>query len=232
MGKLYVISTPIGNLEDMTLRAKRLLGEIDLLACEDTRKTGLLLEKLKIANKPQLISYYEENELGRIPQIISFLKTGKDVGLVSNAGTPTISDPGFKLVRECVAQEIHVEAIPGPSAVLAALVSSGLPTDKFLYLGFLPPKQGKRKKLLENLLAMKQFNNLTILFYESPYRLLRTLEDIKNVFDNIEVVLCRELTKVHEEIRRETVSEAIDHFSEAKAQGEFTILFNIPFNLL
>lgn len=242
MGKLYLVSTPIGNLEDITQRAQRILSEVDIIACEDTRKTGLLLKRLKEVQPPtrsdlppgqtwlgsqKLISYYEENELQRIPEIIQLLTEGKNVALVSNAGTPTISDPGFKLVRECVNQEITVEAIPGASAVLAALVSSGLPTDKFLFLGYLPKKQGKKGKLLESLKATQQFSNLTIIFYESPYRLLKTLSDLKEVFGDIPIVICRELTKIHEEVRRETVSEAIAHFEKTKPVGEFTLLFNL-----
>lgn len=238
MGKLYLVSTPIGNLEDITLRAKRILSEVEIIACEDTRKTGLLLNRVRPGSrsdlsggqtwlKPQLISYYEENELKRIPEIIQFLKEGKNIALVSNAGTPTISDPGFKLVRECVNQGIKVEAIPGASAILTALVSSGLPTDKFLFLGYLPKKQGKKKKLLESIKATQQFSNLTIILYESPYRLTKTLEDLQLCFGDIEIVICRELTKIHEEIRREKVSESLKYFEKVKPKGEFTLLLNL-----
>ncbi len=243
MGKLYLVSTPIGNLKDITLRATRILQEVDIIACEDTRRTGILLKEVQPVDRsdlrplrPQLrlLSYYEENEARRIPEIIQFLKEGKNVALVSNAGTPTISDPGFKLVRECVNQGISVEAVPGPSAVLAALVSSGLPTDKFLFLGYLPKKEGKKKKLLQAL-NNQQYSlakpdpalqdNITIIFYESPYRLLSTLTDIKDVFGDIDIVICRELSKIHEEVRREKISESISHFSQTKPLGEFTILF-------
>lgn len=223
MGMLYLVSTPIGNLKDITLRAKRILGEVDIIACEDTRKTGNLLKKLSIP-KNQFLSYYEENELKRIPQIIKLLKEGKNIALVSEAGTPTISDPGFKLVRECIKEKIKVESIPGSSAILAALVSSGLPIDKFLFLGYLPKKQGKRKKTLRSLPP-----KTTIIFFESPYRLLKSLKAIKDIFGDVEVVICRELTKVHEEIRREKVSQSINHFEEIKPKGELTILFtSIP----
>lgn len=223
-GKLFIISTPIGNLDDITLRAIKVLGEVDVLACEDTRKTGLLLQNLGVAHKPQFLSYYEENELGRIPQIISLLNEGKNVGLVSNAGTPAVSDPGFKLIRECVAQNITIESIPGPSAVLTALTVSGLPTDKFLFLGFLPQKQGKRLELLKNCKLLTV--NCTLIFYESPYRILRTLEDMTKVFGDIQIVICRELTKIHEEVRREKISQSITHFQKTKSQGEFTLLIN------
>ena len=241
MGTLYIVSTPIGNLQDITLRAIKILGEVDYVACEDTRKTGLLIQHLSPSPspnspKPSFISYYEENEQQRIPEILRLLQEGKNVALVSNAGTPLVSDPGFKLVRECIAQGIKDEAIPGASAVLTALASSGLPTDKFLFLSFLPIKQGKKLKLLESLKNFRQssniaISNLTIIFYESPYRLIKTLTDLKDVYGDIEIVNCRELTKIYEEIRREKVSQSIDHFQNTKPKGEFTILFNMSTNL-
>lgn len=227
MGTLFIVSTPIGNLEDITLRAKKILSEVEIIACEDTRKTGNLLKQLSIP-KTQLLSYYEENELKRIPQIIKLLKEDKDVALVSNAGTPTLSDPGFKLVRECIVQGIKVEAIPGASAILTALVGSGLPTDKFLFLGYLPKKQGKRLKLLKNLATMNRIMVVTIIIFLSPHRLVQELADIKEVFGKIEIVICRELTKMHEEIRREKISQSIVHFEKVKPRGEFTLLLNIP----
>jgi 16S rRNA (cytidine1402-2'-O)-methyltransferase len=225
MGTLYIVATPIGNMEDITLRAIRILAEVDIIACEDTRKTGMLLARLNIPKK-KLLSYYEENELKRIPQILQILREGKNMALVSNSGTPTISDPGFKLVRECLNQGIKVEAIPGPSAVLTALVSSGLPTDKFLFLGYLPKKQGKRQEFLKNCKLLTV--HCTLIFFESPYRLPQTLKDFQEVFGDIEIVICRELTKIHEEIRRETISGAISHFEKTPPKGEFTLLFNIP----
>ena len=220
--KLYLVSTPIGNLKDITLRAIEVLSSVEIIACEDTRKTGILLEKLEIKNKPQLLSYYEENEQGRIPQIINFLKEGQSVALVSNAGTPTISDPGYKLVRECINKNIPVESIPGPSSLLTALTSSGLPTDKFLFLGFLPKKEGKRKSILESLPK-----KTTIIFFESPFCLVKTLGELKEIFGDINIVVCRELTKVFEEIRREKIQASINHFLEVKPKGEFVILFNL-----
>lgn len=225
MGTLFIVSTPIGNLEDITLRAKRILSEVEIIACEDTRKTGNLLKQLSI-QKPIFLSYYEENELKRIPQIIKLLKKDKNVALVSNAGTPTLSDPGFKLVRECIRQGIKVEAVPGASAILTALVSSGLPTDKFLFLGYLPKKQGKRTKLLKNIATMNRIMAMTIIIFLSPHRLVQELVDIKQVFGDIEIVICRELTKVHEEIRREKINQSITHFEKVKPKGEFTLLFN------
>lgn len=221
-GKLYLIATPIGNLKDITLRAIEVLSSIEIIACEDTRKTGLFLEKLEIKNKPQLISYFEENEKNRIPQIINFLKSGKNIALISNAGMPTISDPGYKLVRESIKENISIESIPGASSFLVALVSSGLPTDRFLFLGFLSKKEGKRRLTLESLPK-----KTTIIFFESPSRLVKTLNEINNIYGNIEIVICRELTKIYEEIRREEISEAIDYFTKIKPRGELIILFNL-----
>lgn len=226
MGKLYLVSTPIGNLEDITIRAKRILSEVEVIACEDTRRTGLLLKNLNVEKKARLVSFYEENEERRIPELIDYLKKGIDVALVSNAGTPTISDPGFKLVREAIRDEIEVICIPGPSAFLTAVPCSGLPTDKFLFLGYLPKRQGKRKRVLENLATMLRSLVATVVIYESPYRLLKTLEDLKEVFGDIEMVICRELTKIHEEKRRERISEAIEYFENTKPKGEITLLFS------
>lgn len=231
MGILYIVSTPIGNLEDITLRAIKVLNSVDIIACEDTRRTGQLLKKLEARNKrldkPKLLSYFEHNEERRIPQIVSLLKQGKNMALVSNAGTPTISDPGFKLVRECIKEGIKVESIPGASAVLTALVSSGLPTDKFLFLGFLPKKKGKREKLLQGLVSMNQFMNTNIVFFESSQRLLQTLKEMKEIFGEIEVVICRELTKMHEEIKRGKITEIIQFYEQGKLKGEITIVMSI-----
>lgn len=238
MGTLYIVATPIGNLQDITLRAIRILSEVDFIACEDTRKTGMLLKLLKEVQPPErldlkregprLLSYYEQNELVRIPQIIQLLKEEKNVALVSNAGTPTLSDPGFKLVRAVLRQGSAVVSIPGPSAVLAALTSSGLPTDKFLFLGYLPRKQGHRLKLLRDLDTMIRIMRTTVVIFEAPHRLLKTLEEMAEIFGgNQEIVICRELTKIHEEIRREKISEAVKHFEQVEPKGEFTVLFSL-----
>jgi len=220
--KLYLVATPIGNIKDITLRAIEVLSSVKIIACEDTRKTGLFLEKLEIKNKPQLISYYEENEQGRIPQIINFLKNDKNIALVSNAGTPTISDPGYKLIRECIKENILIESIPGSSSFLTALTSSGLPTDKFLFLGFLSKKEGRRKTILESLPK-----KTTIIFFESPFRLLKILNELKNIYGDIEIVICRELTKIYEEIKRGNINQLIIHFEKNKPRGEFVLLFNL-----
>lgn len=234
MGTLYIVATPIGNLQDITLRAVKTLQNVDAIACEDTRKTGMLLKHIsghaefisasqKIP-RPLLISYYEQNEFKRIPEIIIFLKNGGNVALVSDAGTPTISDPGFKLVRECVKEGIKVESIPGPSSVILALVSSGLPTDKFLFVGYPPKKPGNRAKFFQNITMMIRIIRVTVIMFEAPHRLVKTLEEIKEIFGDIDIVICRELTKIHEEIRREKISDSIKYFEHVKPKGEFTVL--------
>jgi 16S rRNA (cytidine1402-2'-O)-methyltransferase len=223
MGTLYIVSTPIGNLKDITLRALEVLKMVDLIASEDTRHAGILLAHYQI--KKSLLSYQEFDEAKRIPQIIEKLKSGQNVALVSDAGTPTLSDPGFRLVRECINQKIPVVSIPGPSAILAALVSSGLPTDKFLFLGYLPKKQGKRKALLQSLSSILQSIKVTLVIFESPHKVLKSLNDLKEVFGDIDIVIARELTKIHEEVRREKISQSIKHFQKEKPRGEFTILF-------
>jgi len=225
---LYIVSTPIGNLQDITLRAIEILKNAEIIACEDTRKTGLLLQNLKIPRKGKLISYYEENEAKRIPQIINELKNGKNVALVSNAGTPTISDPGFKLIRECITQDIKVIPIPGPSALLSALVVSGLPTDKFLFLGYLPKKYFKRKKLFEKIKKLPF--SCTLIFFESPKRIIKLLNEIELFFGDINMVLARELTKVFEEFLRGKPSELLKILKKNLPKGEFTVLLNISPN--
>lgn len=233
-GSLYIVATPIGNLQDTSLRAVTTLRSVDIIACEDTRKTGILLsefEKINKANnsfeKPQLISYYEQNELVRIPEIINVLKNGKNVALVSDAGTPLVSDPGFKLVRECITQGIKVIPIPGPSSVISALVASGLPTDKFFFIGYLPKKEGHRKKMLETISKLNNLISSTIIIFESPHKLLKTLKEIKDTLGDIEIVLVRELTKIYEETKKNQVSNLINYFSKNTPRGEFVILFNL-----
>lgn len=235
-GTLFVVATPIGNLQDITLRAIETLKKVDAIACEDTRKTGTLLSRIlpihtnitnNQINKQRLISYYEQNELQRIPEIINALKNGLSIALVSDAGTPTISDPGFKLVRECVREGIKVESIPGPSSVISALVSSGLPTDKFLFMGYPPKKPGHRKTFFNNIASMIRIIKATIIIFEAPHKLQRTLEEMKEVFGDKDIIICRELTKIHEEIRRERIMRSIEHFSKVIPKGEFVVLFNL-----
>lgn len=242
MGTLYIVATPIGNLEDITLRAIRVLQTVEAIACEDTRKTGILLSRIipppsgesntpstvnNPTSKPQLISYYEQNEAQRIPEIINALKNGLNIALVSDAGTPTISDPGFKLVREAIRERIRVESIPGPSSVVSSLASSGLPTDKFLFVGYPPKKPGHRKTFLHNIASMIRIIKATIIMFESPHRIIQTLNEIKDEFGDIDIVICRELTKIHEEVRRDKISESISHFKKVAPKGEFVILFHL-----
>lgn len=238
MGILYIVATPIGNLQDITVRAIKILQTVDAIACEDTRKTGLLLSRIlqihtnttNITNnpiRPRLISYYEQNEAQRIPEIINALKNGLNIALASDAGTPTISDPGFKLVREAIREGIKVESIPGPSSVISSLVSSGLPTDKFLFLGFPPKKSGHRKKFFQSFTLIHQCIKVTYILFEAPHRLLKTLKELKEVIGDIDIVICRELTKIYEEVRREKISISIKHFTKTNPKGEFVILFHL-----
>lgn len=225
MGNLYIVSTPIGNMKDITLRALDVLFEVSIILAEDTRKTGQLLSYYK--NKraiPRLVSFYEENEQARSVQVIEWLKSGQDVALVSDAGTPLLSDPGFKLVRECIVEGLKVVPIPGSSALLAGLVVAGLPTDKFVFLGFLPKKSGKREKLLSLALDTK----MTVVFYESPFRILKTLEVLKSSYHKIklEVVIARELTKKFEEVIRGTPIELLEKIGNKKIKGELVGLIS------
>lgn len=216
---LYVVGTPIGNLEDMTFRAVRILKTVDIIAAEDTRHTGKLLHHFQI-NTPQ-ISYHEHNQQQRIPEILNELDKGKAIALVTDAGMPGISDPGYELVKACIEAKIPVVPIPGCSAVVTALSASGLPTDKFVFEGFLPAKSKDRQQRLEAL----QTESRTIIFYESPHRLRQTLQDLANVLGEVrQVVLARELTKLHEEFWRGTVEDAIALYNSREPQGEFTLV--------
>jgi 16S rRNA (cytidine1402-2'-O)-methyltransferase len=237
MGTLYLIATPIGNLQDITLRAIKTLFEVDVIACEDTRRAGLLLETMSVPysalrggkpapHKPKFISYYDQNELRRIPEIISMLQSGMKVALISDAGTPAISDPGFKLVRECAIHKLKVEAVPGASSVTTALIVSGLPTDKFIFGGYPPHKQGHRIKFFQNLKKSQEAVKSTAILFEAPHKLIRTLEYLQSVMGDIPIVIARELTKVYEEIRRERISESLEHFQKTNPKGECIILFH------
>jgi len=222
-GKLYLIATPIGNLEDITLRALRTLKEVDIILCEDTRRTLKLLNHYNIKPK-KMISYFEGNEEKRIPFIIKLLQSGKKIALVSDAGTPLISDPGYKLVRECIKNNIEVDSIPGPTALINALVLSGLPTNSFVFEGFLPRK---KQKLLEKLQNIKEKDKKrTIIIYESVHRIDKTLDFIKEVFGDIEIVVVKEMTKINQKIFRGKISEIKKEIKERK-KGEFVILWNI-----
>ncbi|MEK9208439.1 MAG: 16S rRNA (cytidine(1402)-2'-O)-methyltransferase, partial [Patescibacteria group bacterium] len=187
-GTLFIVATPIGNLQDITLRAIEVLKSVNYIACEDTRKTGILLKNLDAGHKSMLISYYEQTEDLRIPNIINLLSNGQDVALVSDSGTPLVSDPGYPLVREALKEGINVVSIPGPSAVVSALVSSGLPPDKFIFLGFLPKKEGNRIRLLTELKEANKNLGATVVIYEAPHRLVKCLKSIQAVFGNINLV--------------------------------------------
>ncbi|MGA2275212.1 MAG: 16S rRNA (cytidine(1402)-2'-O)-methyltransferase [Bryobacteraceae bacterium] len=218
-GRLYLVATPIGNLEDITYRAVRVLGEVDLIACEDTRQTRKLLDHYAISRPT--ISYHEHNEALRAAELAERLRAGASVALVSDAGMPLVSDPGYRLVRAAIKAGIPVEPIPGPSAALAALAGSGLPTDTFYFAGFLPAKTGQRARALE---ALKE-EPATLIFYEAPHRVLETLEAIAQVLGPRPVVAARELTKVHEEFLRGTVAEVHAQLAaRGSIKGEFTLL--------
>ena len=216
-GTLYIVSTPIGNLADITFRAVETLKSVPFIAAEDTRRTRKLLNHFDI--KTKLISYYEHNRFARIPQLLKQLESGKDVAVVTDAGTPGVSDPAYKLIRSVIQVDVKVEPIPGPSAFLTALVASGLPTDRFLFVGFLPPKKGRRKKLSD--LASYE---ATLIFYENPKRVVKTLSDIATFLGNRPAVVGRELTKVHVEIIRGTILELLSYFSLESHKGECVIM--------
>jgi len=226
---LYIVSTPIGNLEDITLRALNTLFSVETILCEDTRKTLSMLKHFQKQGQvvPKLLSFFEENEQKRLTEVLDLLKIGQEIALVSNSGTPTISDPGFKLIRECVKENIKVVSIPGPASPIAALAISGLPTDKFLFLGFLPNKSGQRLKLFENAGQTQKNISATIIFFDPPFRIVKSLVDFQTVFGDIEIVICRELTKVYEEVLHGKVSFFIEKYTKKPPKGEFVVLFNL-----
>ena len=217
-GTLYLVSTPIGNLEDITLRALRILKEVDLIAAEDTRQTRRLLTHYNIQTR--LTSYFEGNQQAKCDKLIDRMKTGETIALVSDAGTPIISDPGYPLLRGCITSCIPIVPIPGVSAVITAASVSGLPLHNFTFEGFLSPKSGKRKRQLSVLIDEER----TLIFFESPHRLCRFLEDAFEVIGERDIVVTRELTKKFEEIFRGNVSEALEKFRDTEPRGEFTIL--------
>jgi len=219
-GTLYVVATPIGNLEDISLRALRVLREVELIAAEDTRRTRILLDRYEVATP--LVSYFEHNKLRRGPELIRRLQAGARIALVTDAGTPGISDPGFHLVRLARAASLPVVPIPGPSAVATALSAAGVPGDRFVFEGFLPVKRGRRRARLRELVPLGR----PIVLYESPHRVRATLEAVGEVFGDVEVVLARELTKQFEEFRRGTPAELLAELSAAGLRGEITLVVN------
>jgi 16S rRNA (cytidine1402-2'-O)-methyltransferase len=218
-GGIYLVATPIGNLEDITLRALRILREADVIACEDTRHSRKLLSHFDI-QKP-VLSYHEHNETQRAGELVERARKGETVAVVTDAGTPGISDPGFRVVRAAVEAGVAVWSIPGPAAVLAALAASGLPTDSFYFAGFLPAKKGQRRKAIETLAGVEA----TFVFYEAPHRIVATLEEVRQALGDRPVVVARELTKLHEEYLRGSVGEVLAELKSRNAvKGEMTVL--------
>ena len=218
MATLYIVPTPVGNMEDMTLRAIRVLKEVDLVLAEDTRTSGILLKHFEIKN--QLMSHHKFNEHGTSAAVIDRLLSGQNVALISDAGTPGISDPGFFLVREAVRAGIEVVTLPGATALIPALVSSGLPCDRFTFEGFLPQKKGRQSRIE----ALRE-EARTMVFYESPYRVLKTLQQLAEVFGaDRQASACREISKIHEESVRGSLQELIEHFTATEPRGEFVLV--------
>jgi 16S rRNA (cytidine1402-2'-O)-methyltransferase len=218
-GTLYIVGTPIGNLEDITFRAVKILQGVDIIAAEDTRHTGRLLQHFQI--KAPQISYHEHTHQSRIPELLNQLHDGKAIALVSDAGIPLISDPGYELVKACIEAQIPVVPIPGASAAITALSAAGLPTDKFVFEGFLPAKTQQRRSHLESI----KIEQRTLIFYESPHRLQDTLQDLAETFGvSRQIVLARELTKLYEEFWRGTIAQALTYTAEREPQGEYTLV--------
>ncbi len=227
MGNLYIVATPIGNLQDTTFRAGKLILSTSVLVTESTSKANILIKFLEnelkdVATNKKIISLNQEEEINKIPMVIKILETD-DIVLISEAGTPLVSDPGYKLVREAIKRGINVIPIPGATAVMAALVSSGLPSDSFYFMGFLPKQQSK---IIKKLSELKKLDKTTVILYESPNRCVETINAIKEVFGNVDMVIARELTKIHEEITRGTTDEVLTHIQGKTIKGEITILFS------
>jgi 16S rRNA (cytidine1402-2'-O)-methyltransferase len=219
-GVLYLVATPIGNLADITHRALQVLNDVALIACEDTRHTRKLLQHYGITTRT--ISYHEHNEQQRALELLELLRQGSNVAVVSDAGTPSISDPGFRLVRAAIENEIPVVPVPGPSALISALIAAGLPTDEFFFAGFLPPRANARRARLAELQSVPG----TLIFYEAPHRLAATLKDAREILGEREAVVARELTKLHEEIRRGRLSELSSHYENQEPRGEIVVLID------
>lgn len=217
-GCLYLVATPIGNLEDITLRALRILKEVDQIACEDTRHTQKLLSHYNI--RKSLVSYHEHNEMTRAPELVVAMEDGARIALVSDAGMPLVSDPGYRLVTLCLRHRVPVIPIPGPSALLAALSASGLPNEEFLFAGFLPARSGERRRALERL----RIEDRTVILYEAPHRIEETVSDARAILGDRPACLAREVTKLHEEFRRGSLSELSASLYEKPARGEITLL--------
>jgi 16S rRNA (cytidine1402-2'-O)-methyltransferase len=216
-GTLYIVSTPIGNLKDITYRAVQVLQQVDLIAAEDTRRTRTLCQEYQV--RTPITSFHSYNKSARTPQFLSKLEAGESIALVTDAGTPGISDPGFHLISAAAAHGCHVVPIPGASALLAGLAASGLPTDRFVFEGFLPAKKGRKRKIAA--IAEEQ---RTVVLFEAPHRLLKTLKELEAVLDSRQVVVGRELTKIYEEFIRGSCTEVLQHFSKTAPRGEFVLV--------
>ncbi|MEW9094570.1 MAG: 16S rRNA (cytidine(1402)-2'-O)-methyltransferase [Clostridiaceae bacterium] len=217
-GKLYIVPTPIGNLKDITLRAIEVLNSVDIIAAEDTRQTLKLTNHYNI--KKQLISYHQHNEYGKSNNLIEILQEGKEIALVSDAGTPGISDPGSVIIKKCIDNNIDFEVLPGATASITALVYSGMDTSKFMFLGFIPKSNKEKRELIEEIKERKE----TLIFYEAPHRLINTLEFLKENLGERRISLCRELTKLHEDIIRTTISNSLEYYKKNSPKGEYVLI--------
>ena len=222
---LYLIATPIGNLKDITLRSLEVLKTVDAIICEDTRRSSVLLHHYEI-NKP-LIILNDFNESRKYQEIIERLKNGENFALISDAGTPLISDPGFKLVRECVTQGVEVDSLPGPSSVITALTLSGLPTDKFMFLGFLPDKSGHRQQTYQKMQTIHEVTPTTFILFVAPFKLIKTLEEMQKELGDIPVSLAKELTKIYQSVQLKKISEWLEEYKKKTPKGEWILLLHL-----
>lgn len=222
---LTIVPTPIGNLKDITLRALEALQNCDAVICEDSRRTGLLLNQYQIKKPFLVLNDFNENK--QFPIILNQLIAGLNLCLVSDAGTPLVSDPGYKLVRECILSEIEVDSLPGPTSILPALTLSGLPPDKFMFLGYLPEKQGKHLELLKKLTVACNLVPVTYICFIAPHKLIRTLEDMLEVYKDVEIVLASELTKIHQSVEKQSISTWLKDLKQKSPKGEYVLLFNL-----
>ncbi len=222
---LYIVSTPIGNLKDITLRALEVLSKVDGIICEDTRRASTLLNHYKISKPFLVLNDFNENTTYQ--SLITKLIDGQNLALISDAGTPLISDPGYKLVRECLIQNIPVDAIPGPVSVIDALVLSGLPPNNFFFLGYVPEKPGARQKVFKQIKSISKISKTTFIFFISPYKLIKVLEEMQEFFGDTQLVLAKELTKIHQSVQSKKISLWIETLEKSKPKGEYTVLFNL-----
>lgn len=225
---LYLVSTPLGNLKDITLRALEILQSVDAIICEDSRRTSILLNHFQI--KKPLLVLNDFNEARNYPLYLEKLMLGQNLALVSDAGTPLISDPGYKFVRAILAEGIQVDSIPGPSSPIIALTLSGLPPDKFTFLGYLPEKPGKRVELLKNLAAIHSQLSTTFIAFVSPHKIVKTLTDMEEVYGDIGIILAHELTKIHQSVENKTIDRWLEQFKKQPPKGEYILLFNLAFS--